>query len=84
MEELDIIPKVDLEAKARYRTELDAAIKAAKQSGGRETVTAEDGTEAYAYPLRYGGIAWGLNHRETGFNFLRGVRRPDGEDEAVT
>jgi hypothetical protein len=36
-----------------------------------------------AYPRRNGGIAWGVNHRETGINILRGVRRPDGEDEDV-
>jgi len=27
---------------------------------------------------------WGVNAAGTGFNILRGVRRPDGSDEAVT
>ena len=28
------------------------------------------------------GIAWGINAAETGVNILRGIRRPDGADEA--
>ncbi|MGA7326748.1 MAG: hypothetical protein WBX25_20210 [Rhodomicrobium sp.] len=71
----------DLKAKEQYRAELEAAINAARETGIQASVTAEDGTEAYAYPKRY-GIAWGLNHRETHFNFLRGIRQPDGTDKA--
>ena len=72
----------DLKAKEQYRAEIEAAIKAARENGGRQCMPADDGTEAYAYPQRHGGIAWGLNHRETHFNFLRGIRRPDGTDKA--
>lgn len=47
------------------------------------TVEAPDGAEAYAYPHRE-GIAWVVNAPETGFNVLRGIRRPDDVDEAVS
>jgi hypothetical protein len=46
------------------------------------TVSAPDGAEVYAYPHR-AGIAWGVNAAWTGVNLLRGIRRPDGRDEAV-
>jgi hypothetical protein len=49
----------------------------------RVTVEASDGTEAYAY-IHPRGIAWGLNAAGTGVNILRGIRRPDGTDEAVS
>lgn len=41
-----------------------------------------DGAEVYAYPKPEGRIAWGVNAAETGVNILRGIRRPDGADEA--
>ena len=47
------------------------------------TVEAPDSAEAYAYPHRE-GIAWVVNAPETGFNVLRGIRRPDDVDEAVS
>ena len=75
------MPTPDLKAKEQYRAEIEAAIKASREKGGRQVVIAQDGREAYAYRRRYGGIAWGLNHAETGFTFLRGIRRPDGADE---
>jgi hypothetical protein len=43
------------------------------------TVEAFDGAECYAYPHNEGRVA-----AETGVNILRGVRRPDGADEAVS
>jgi hypothetical protein len=43
-----------------------------------------DGAEVYAYPKPQGRIAWGVNAAETGVNILRGVRRQDGVDEAVS
>ena len=43
-----------------------------------------DGAECYAYPKLVGHIAWGVSAAETGFNILRGIRRPDGTDEAIT
>ena len=46
------------------------------------TVTADDGAKAYAYQKPEGRIAWGVNAPETGVNILRGIRRPDGADEA--
>jgi hypothetical protein len=46
------------------------------------TVAASDGAEVYAYPHPR-GVAWGIND-QTGVNILRGVRRPDGTDEAVS
>lgn len=60
---------------------IEAAIAKAKVSRERETVEASDGAEAYAYPHPR-GIAWGVNAAQTGVNILRGVRRPDGKDEA--
>jgi hypothetical protein len=31
---------------------------------------------------REGRIAWGINTEKEGINILRGIRRPDGDDEA--
>jgi hypothetical protein len=56
-------------------------VRQAQASRDRETVEASDGTEAYAYPHQR-GIAWGVNAAEMGVNILRGIRRPDGADEA--
>jgi hypothetical protein len=49
--------------------------------GNAVTVEAQDGAEAYAYPHPR-GIAWGVNAPQTGVNVLRGIRRPDGADDA--
>ena len=68
--------------KARYGGAIEAAIGKAKASRERETVSASDGAEAYAYPHPR-GIAWGVNASD-GLNLLRGVRRPDGSDEAMS
>ena len=67
----------------RYSAAIEAAIADAKASRERETVKAADGAEVYAYPHPE-GIAWGVNAVGTGDNILRGVRRPDGQDEGVT
>ena len=67
--------------KQTYSFQIAAAIAAAGASRMRETVTASDGTEAYAYP-HAGGMAWGVNAAKTGENLLRGIRRPDGSDIA--
>ena len=67
--------------KARYGGAIEAAIGKAKATHKRETVSASDGAEAYAYPHPR-GIAWGVNAPE-GFNLLRGIRRPDGADEGL-
>jgi hypothetical protein len=71
------------EAQKRYLATIEAAISQAGAMRERVTVEAEDGSEAYAYPHTR-GIAWGVNAAETGVNILRGVRRPDGSDEAVS
>ena len=68
--------------KARYGGAIEAAIGKAKARHQRETVSASDGAEAYACPHPR-GIAWGVNASD-GFNLLRGVRRPDGSDEAMS
>ena len=68
--------------KARYSAAIEEAIAKAKASRFRETAEAFDGAEAYAYPHREGRIAWGVNAAHTGVNVLRGLRRPDGVDEA--
>ena len=44
-------------------------------------MAADDGAEVYAYPTE-GHISWGINSAETGINVWRGIRRPDGKDEA--
>ena len=56
-------------------------IAKAKAAGSRESLTAADGTELYAYP-HPSGIAWGINAAETGVNLWRGIRWPDGRDAA--
>jgi hypothetical protein len=68
--------------KERYRREIEDAIALARFSRSRATVTTEDGAEIYAYPKPEGLIAWGINSAKTGINVLRGIRRPDGADEA--
>jgi hypothetical protein len=68
-------------AKERYRREIEDAISKARASGEREAVEAPDGGEAYAYPHQR-GTAWGINAAGDGVNVLRGIRRPDGTDEA--
>jgi len=68
--------------KERYSREIEAAIAKAKAAGSRETLTTKDGAEVYAYPIPGSRVAWGINAAETGMNILRGIRRPDGADEA--
>ena len=70
--------------KQRYRREIEEAIAKAKAWREIVTVIADDGAEAYAYQKPEGRIAWGVNAPGTGVNVLRGIRRPDGSDEAVT
>ena len=67
----------------RYGVALEDAISRAKLSGARETVEAFDGAKAYAYTQSGGRIAWGINSADNGFNIWRGIRIPDGADEAV-
>jgi len=69
-----------VQAKQRYRREIEEAISNAKDTGAREIVNAADGAEIYAYPISDSRIAWGVNE-VTGWNVLRGIRRPDGADE---
>ena len=72
------------EAQKRYSATIEAAISQAGETRQRVTVEAEDGAECYAGPRPGGGIAWGVNAAGTGINILRGVRRPDGKDEAIS
>jgi hypothetical protein len=75
---------VELNAlQTRYISAIKTAIARAKQMEGRVTVKAWDGSEVYAYPHSR-GIAWGVNAAATGVNILRGIRRHDGGDEAVS
>ena len=68
-----------------YEKEIAAIVAKVRRTGCRETVKARDGAEIYACPLprAAGHIAWGVNAAGTGFNVLRGIRRPDGIDEAI-
>jgi hypothetical protein len=70
--------------KAHYAGYIEVAICKAKAMRDHATVAASDGAEVYAYPKPEGRIAWGVNAAETGINLLRGIRRPDGSDEAVS
>jgi hypothetical protein len=67
---------------ARFREREPSRYKA-MASRDLGTVEAPDGSEVYAYPHQR-GIAWGVNAAGSGVNILRGVRRPDGADEAVS
>jgi hypothetical protein len=71
------------EVQKRYSGTIEAAIGKARAMREPATAEAPDGTEAYAYPHTR-GIAWGVNAAGNGVNILRGIRRPDGADEAVT
>jgi len=68
--------------KQRYRAALEEVITRAIDVCERVAIEAADGAEIYAYPIPAGRIAWGVNAPKTGFNVLRGIRRPDGADEA--
>ena len=68
----------------RYAASIEAVIAKAKAIRDLGTVEAFDGAECYAYPRKQGHIAWGVNAADTGANILRGVRRQDGADEAVS
>ncbi len=70
------------ELRAKYGEAVEQAISRARSTGEYAAVEVSDDAEAYAYPLRGGRIAWGVNSAETSFNIWRGVRRPDGGDEA--
>jgi hypothetical protein len=72
------------EVQKRYSSTIEAAILKARSSRDIRTMKAFDGAEVYAYPKPQGRIAWGVNAAETGVNILRGVRRQDGVDEAVS
>jgi hypothetical protein len=69
--------------RAKYADVIEQAIAQARSSGDRVAVEAQDGAEAYAYPLRGDRVAWGVNGPENGFNVLRGVRLADGRDAGV-
>jgi hypothetical protein len=71
------------EVQKRYSDTIERAISEAGRLRKRVIVEATDGAEAYAYPHQR-GIAWGVNAAGSGVNILRGVRRPDGADEAVS
>ena len=62
------------EKRQRYRAEIEAAIEGVREAGSRAQVGGADGAGIYAYPLREGRIAWGVNAPDTGWNILRGVR----------
>lgn len=68
--------------RAKYGEAVEQAISRARSSGEHAAIEVSDGGEAYAYPLPRDRIAWGVNSAETSFNIWRGVRRPDGGDEA--
>jgi hypothetical protein len=68
----------------RYAASIEAVIAKAKAIRDLGTVEAFDGAECYAYPKPHSNVAWGVNAAETGVNLLRGIRRPDGADEAVS
>ncbi len=69
--------------KTRYSAAIEVAITRARASRDLRTVKASDGAEVYAYPHR-DGIAWGVNTAGSSVNILRGIRRPDGTDKAVS
>jgi hypothetical protein len=69
--------------KTRYSAAINIAIAMARASRDLRMVKASDGAEVYAYPHRE-GIAWGVNTAGSGVNILRGIRRPDGTDKAVS
>ena len=70
------------EVQKRYSDTIEAAISKARATRDCAAVAAPDGAEVYAYPKSEGRIAWGVN-TVTDVNILRGVRRPDGSDEAI-
>jgi hypothetical protein len=72
------------EVQRRYSDTIEAAITLAIARCERITIEAPDGAEVYAYPCQGGTIVWGVNAAGTWENILRGVRLPDGTDEAVS
>ena len=72
------------ELQNRYSDTIEAAIALAIARCERITVEAPDGAEVYAYPRQGGTIAWGVSAAGSGVRILRGIRRPEGSDEAVS
>jgi hypothetical protein len=72
------------ETKQRYHTEIETAIKCARQTRSHIDVDAKDGAQIYAYALKEGRIAWGVNAAENGWNILRAVREPNGADTGLS
>lgn len=65
-----------------YDAAIDAAVEETRRTGEMAEKRIMDGAVAYAYehPL---GVAWGVNGAYTGHCILRGIRKPDGTDEAA-
>ena len=74
-------PGMTTHLRTRYGSAIEEAIAKVKASGGLVNIRAFDGATIYAYPHGE-GIGWGVNAHESGLNILRGIRRPDGSDEA--
>ena len=74
-------PGMTMHLHTRYGAAIEEAIAKVKASRGLVNIRAFDGATVYAYPHGE-GIGWGVNAHESGLNILRGIRRPDGSDEA--
>ena len=74
-------PGMTTDLHTRYGAAIEEAIAKVKASRGLVNIRAFDGATVYAYPHGE-GIGWGVNAHESGLNILRGIRRPDGSDEA--
>ena len=74
-------PGMTTQLRTRYGAAIEEAIAKVKASRGLVNIKAFDGATVYAYPHGE-GIGWGVNAHESGLNILRGIRRPDGSDEA--
>jgi len=74
-------PDMTTHLHTRYGAAIEEAIAKVKASRGLVNIRAFDGATVYAYPHGE-GIGWGVNAHESGLNILRGIRRPDGSDEA--
>ena len=72
-------PPIDAALRAEYRTlapdqkrMVDAVIAQVRQTG-KSVRTDYNGSDFYGYPHGSGGVAWGIDGGQFGFNIKRGV-----------
>lgn len=83
MRELEERTKAHLkDMREKYGALVNEAIAKAKAERQQADIEAADGAQVYAYIVKGGFTAWGVNEAKTGRNIWRGLRSADGTDKA--